>query len=159
MLAHAAYFLDPLFSGGNAHTLLTVERLGRILRDHWERPSLQHELGSYSRNLLREVNLLDRLIHGCYRSFGRFRHLTGFVMDYFAAAIHCEHRRRAGAVDARGGFLLADSAGFRAAVRRHHAMLTDPTAEELHETVARDLSPINVAGLCDPSKRNMYPFA
>jgi FADH2 O2-dependent halogenase len=158
-LAHAAYFLDPLFSGGNAHTLLTVERLGHILREHWNRPSLRRELGAYNRALLREVNLLDRMIHGCYRCFGRFDHLTEFVMDYFAAAIHCEHRRRAGKADARGGFLYADSAAFRGAVRRHYALLRNATPDELHREVARDVSPVNVAGLCDPSKRNMYPFA
>ncbi|HLW68473.1 MAG TPA: FAD-dependent oxidoreductase, partial [Gemmataceae bacterium] len=31
MLAHAAYFIDALYSSGNAHSLLTIERLARIL--------------------------------------------------------------------------------------------------------------------------------
>jgi FADH2 O2-dependent halogenase len=159
MLAHAAYFLDPLFSGGNAHTLLTIERLGRILRDHWGRPSLRRELDRYGRHLLREVNLLDRMIHGCYRCFTRFDLLGAYVMSYFAAAIHCEHRRRARTAGPESGFLFADSAWFRAAVRRHYSVLTRSTAEELMRLVASDLSPINVTGLCDPAKRNMYPFA
>jgi tetracycline 7-halogenase / FADH2 O2-dependent halogenase len=159
MLAHAAYFLDPLFSGGNAHTLLTIERLGRILRDHWGQPSLRRELETYSRMLLREVNLLDRMIHGCYRCFGRFDLLAGYVMDYFAAAIHCEHRRRAGTVGPEQGFLFAENADFRAAVRRHYNVLGIASAEELQREVARDLAPINVTGLCDPGKLNMYPFA
>src|SRR5262249_45285200 len=47
MLAHAAYFLDPLFSSGNAHSLLTIERLTRILARHWGRPSLKRELEAY----------------------------------------------------------------------------------------------------------------
>jgi FADH2 O2-dependent halogenase len=158
MLAHAAYFLDPLFSGGNAHTVLTIERLGGILREHWGRPSLRRHLDNYSRMLLREVNLLDRLIHGCYRCFGRFDLLAAYVMNYFAAAIHCEKRRRAGEAGPEGGFLLADSAAVRSSVRRHYAMLGRSSAEELRCEVARDLAPINVAGLCDPGKRNMYPF-
>jgi FADH2 O2-dependent halogenase len=159
MLAHAAYFLDPLFSGGNAHTLLTIERLGSIFRDHWGRPSLRRELDRYGRHLLREVNLLDRLIDGCYRCFTRFDLLGAYVMNYFAAAIHCEHRRRAGTAGPDSGFLFADSPWFRAAVRRHYSLLAAATPEELHRVVARDLSPINVTGLCDPSKRNMDPFA
>jgi FADH2 O2-dependent halogenase len=159
MLAHSAYFLDPLFSGGNAHSLLTIERLGRILRDHWGQPSLQRALASYNRSLLREVNLLDRLIHGCYQCFGRFDLLGNYVMNYFAAAIHCEKQRRAGTVGPEGGFLFADDRTFTAGVRRHHSMLTHADAEELRHEVARDLAPINVTGLCDPSKRNMYPFA
>jgi FADH2 O2-dependent halogenase len=159
MLAHAAYFLDPLFSGGNAHSLLTIERLGRILRDHWGRPSLRRELDRYGRHLLREVNLLDRLVHGCYRCFTRFDLLGAYVMNYFAAAIHCEHRRRAATAGPENGFLFADSAWFRAAVRRHYSLLATSTVEELRRMVARDLSPINVTGLCDPERRNMYPFA
>ncbi len=159
MLAHAAYFLDPLFSGGNAHSLLTVERLGRLLRDHWGHPSLRRELDGYNRMLLREVNLLDRLIDGCYRCFGRFDLLGAFVMNYFAAAVHCEHRRRAGATGPEAGFLFAADAGFRNAVRRHHRLLGTASADELIRQVARDIATINVAGLCDPGKRNMYPFA
>jgi FADH2 O2-dependent halogenase len=159
MLAHAAYFLDPLFSGGNAHSMLTIERLGRVLRDHWGKPSLRDELSTYNRMLLREVNLLDRMVHGCYRCFGRFDVLAGYVMDYFAAAIHCEHRRRAGTAGPESGFLFADSAAFRASVRRHHALLGRASANELQRVVACDLAPINVTGLCDPGKRNMYPFA
>jgi FADH2 O2-dependent halogenase len=159
MLAHAAYFLDPLFSGGNAHTLLTIERLARILREHWRRPSLPDQLEQYGRLLLREVNLLDRLIHGCYRCFSHFDLLGAYVMNYFAAAIQCEHRRRAGTAGPDSGFLLADSKDFRAAVRRHYAMLPTAIASELHRTVTHDLAPINVTGLCDPGKRNMYPFA
>jgi FADH2 O2-dependent halogenase len=158
MLAHAAYFLDPLFSGGNAHSLLTVERLGRILRDQWRRPGMPRALADYNRMLLREINLLDRLIHGCYRSFDRFDVFSTYVMDYFAAAIHCEKRRRAGAAGCDAGFLFAESAQFRAMMRRHHALLRDASVEELQYLVARELAPINVAGLCDPAKRNMYPF-
>ena len=45
LLPHAAYFLDAPFSGGNAHTLLGVERLGRIFQDHWGRPSLDCATG------------------------------------------------------------------------------------------------------------------
>jgi FADH2 O2-dependent halogenase len=158
MLAHAAYFLDPLFSGGNAHALLTVERLGRIFRDGWGQPGMGRALADYNKMLLREVNLLDRLIHGCYRSFDHFDVFSAYVMDYFAAAIHCEKRRRAGAVGCDGGFLFAENPKFRAMVRRHHALLSAARSDDLQRQVALDLAPINVAGLCDPAKRNMYPF-
>lgn len=159
LLAHAAYFLDPLFSAGNAHTLLTIERLGRIFRDHWGRPTFLEELRAYERKLLREVHVLDRLIHGCYRTFDRFDRMAAFVMNYFAAAIHCEERRRQGKAGTGAGFLFADSSWFRAAVRRHYAMLDHATVDELRRQVARDLAPINTVGLCDPAKRNLYPFA
>jgi tetracycline 7-halogenase / FADH2 O2-dependent halogenase len=157
MLAHAAYFLDPLFSGGNAHTLRTIERLGQIFRAHWGQPSLLRELNIYNRKLLREVNLLDRLIAGCYRCFNRFDLLGSYVMNYFAAAIFCEEERRGGGPD--HDFLLADSPAFRAGVRRHYAMLTPSSAAELQHQVARDLAPINTTGLCDPAKHNMYPYS
>ena len=71
MLAHAAYFLDALFSGGNAHSLLTIQRLARILEQHWGRAIADRDSSSTTRTrLLREADYLDRLIHGCYRALG-----------------------------------------------------------------------------------------
>ena len=113
LLPHAAYFLDPLFSAGNAHTLLGVERLGRIFAEHWGRPSLDAELAEYERMLFREVAFLDRLIHGCYLAFGRFGLLATYTMYYFAAAIHSEDRRRQGEAGPGDEFLFSHDPAFR----------------------------------------------
>ncbi len=106
MLAHAAYFLDPLFSSGNAHSLLTAERLSRIFARHWGRASLKMELTAYQATLHREVDFVDQLIHGCYRAFGNFELLSAFTMCCFAEAIYSEQRRKKGLADPREGFLF-----------------------------------------------------
>jgi FADH2 O2-dependent halogenase len=167
MLSHTAYFLDALFSGGNAHSLLTIQRLARILERHWGKSSLARQLAEYEAALLREVDFLDVLIHGCYRSFGRFDLLAIYTMYYFAGAIQSETRRRQGIATPEDGFLFSHHTLFRTAVYRGHELLRELTAagsdaagqaELFHQRVAQDIAPYNVAGLCAPEKHNMYPF-
>ena len=77
-------------------------------------------------------------------------------MFYFAAASFSEMARRLG-VDSRAArFLGADRAAFAEALARlspqsHGA---DPGYAS---AVARSIEPLNIAGLCDPGKRNWYP--
>jgi tetracycline 7-halogenase / FADH2 O2-dependent halogenase len=166
MLAHAAYFLDPLFSSGNAHSLLTIERLTRIFARHWGRPTLRAELEAYEAALLREVDFVDRLVHGSYRAFRRFDLLAAFTMYYFAGAIHSEERRRAGLAGERDEFLFSHHPPFRAAFVRGYERLLElaaspPSASatrEYERQVTEDIAPYNTAGLSDPAKHNMYPF-
>lgn len=164
LLPHAAYFLDPLFSAGNAHTLLGIKRLAQAIREHWDRPTLGAALEKYERALFREVAFLDRLIHGCYRAFGRFDLLMPYTMYYFAAAIHSEGRQRRGEAG-EDEFLFSHDTAFRAAVWRAHTELEQllheppgPGSVEFERHVARDISAFNPAGLCDPQRRNLYPF-
>ena len=165
LLPHAAYFLDPLFSSGNAHTLLGIERLGRAFREHWGRPSLADALARYERALFREVEFLDRLVHGCYRAFGRFGLLAPYTMYYFAGAIYSEERRRRGEARSDDEFLFSHDPEFRAALWRAHAELVrlarEPGARgeaEFARQTARDIAGINTTGLCDPAKQNLYPY-
>jgi FADH2 O2-dependent halogenase len=159
MLAHAAYFLDALFSSGNAHSLLTIERLARIFARHWGKSSLKAELAAYESALLREVDFLDRLVHGCYQAFGRFDLLAAFTMYYFAGAIRSEERRQQGLAGERDEFLFSHHPPFREAfLRGYEQLLAAPPAAEYERQVARDIAPYNTAGLCDPAKSNMYPY-
>jgi tetracycline 7-halogenase / FADH2 O2-dependent halogenase len=164
LLPHAAYFLDPLFSAGNAHTLLGIERLARALRDHWGRPSLDAALANYERTLFREVAFLDRVIHGCYCVLGRFDLLVPYTMYYFAAAIHSEERRRRGEADG-DEFLFSHDEAFRTAVWRAHAdlqrLVREPPShdsERFAQQVAQDIAPVNSTGLCNPARLNLYPY-
>jgi FADH2 O2-dependent halogenase len=159
MLAHSAYFLDPMFSSGNAHSLLTIERLGRIFARNWGKPSLKEELAAYDATLSREVEFVDRLVHGCYRSFRRFDLLAPFTMYYFAGAIRSEERRMQGSADERDEFLFSHDPPFRQAFERgYERLLQMPDADEFAQQVARDIAPINTAGLCDSAKTNMYHY-
>ncbi len=165
MLPHTAYFLDPWFSGGNAHTMCGIERLIAILNQHRDSASRTKALAEYDRLLQAEIDVLDMLIHGCYRAFNRFELMTAFSMLYFAAAITTEERRRAGLYRPQEGFLLSGVPAYRAALAQCYAKLTALTACEapttaaaFHTEIADRIAPFNTAGLADPTHHNMYPY-
>jgi len=167
MLPHTAYFLDPLHSAGNAHTLSGIERLASILAESAEGADRIQRLADYERTMRREVALLDSLIHGCYAGFARFDLFAAFSMLYFTAATYSEHRRRAGGHRPDNAFLSADNAGFFGAVTKAYDgvrnLATEPAiphegAMRYQREVAHLIAPYNVAGLCDPAKRNLYPY-
>lgn len=166
MLPHAAYFLDALFSGGNAHTLVGIDRLARILSGPLDDASLAAPLAEYERQVFAERALLNWLIDGCYRTFGRFNLMASFSMYYFAAAIWSEAGLRAGQIDERG-FLSARHGDFAERVKRTYEWIVEADSgseaglddESLFLRVADDVADMNPAALCVRAKRNMYPFA
>jgi len=152
MLPYAAAFLDPLHSAGNAHTLCGIERLMPILTEPTEtRAGLLQE---YQATTLHEVDLLDKIIHGCYKCFDNFESLSNFAMLYFAGADYAERKRREGMTV---GFLTSGDSAFCTLVDRFYNQVL---AGELYtNALAREISPWNLAGLCDPLKQNMYDYA
>ncbi len=153
MLPSAAGFIDPLFSTGIPLTLLGIERLARLM----EGPAKAGHYEEYSRVTLDEIDHTARFIAGCYAAFPRFERFVSYSMFYFAAASFSEMRRRLspsprgfGAARARPsrGFMLAADQAFAGAVRR------GPMVDEA--AIALAIDPVNIAGLCDPRKRNWY---
>ncbi|MBI5757657.1 MAG: hypothetical protein HZA46_03970 [Planctomycetales bacterium] len=166
MLPLTVYSLDALHSTGNAHTLVSIERLVRALEldDPDERTAA---LSRYASAIHNELSLLDQHVHGGYQSFARFDLFASFAMFYFAAATVSEDRRRRGLAQPSDQFLLANDLRFRSLVDQHHRELcrlagggspSDDDVRRFQESVASGLTPYNIAGLCDPAKRNMYPF-
>ena len=93
MLPHTAGFVDPLHSTGIAHTLCGVEHLLDILQSHWGSPSLTHALEQYDHRIHTEIDHIDRLVSGCYRTLDQFELFTAHSMLYFVAAITYEEDR------------------------------------------------------------------
>jgi FADH2 O2-dependent halogenase len=166
MLAPASYTLDALFSTGNAHALLTLQRLAHVLRDQRGRESaLLREW--YAPALAQERALVDVLVRGGYLSLRCFGLFAAWSMYYFAGAIAAEESRRQGRAGPRDLFLSLDRAGHRDAILKAYERLQaltadrEPSAEAVaafEGQVARDIAPINTTGLCDPAKRNLYPY-
>ena len=163
MLAPAAYTLDALYSTGNAHALLTIQRLARIIEQGWGR-DMSEALAGYDRVLQREMRFLDMLVHGSYRAFGRFELLASFTMYYFAGAIAAEERRKQGRAAPDEEFLSSHLAEFRAGFERGYRTLLElcrqetPDVEGFTRQVAADITPWNTVGLCEAGKQNMYPY-
>jgi FADH2 O2-dependent halogenase len=163
MLASSAYTLDALFSTGNAHALMTIQRVAKILEHAWGR-DLRGALAQYDQVLQREMRFLDLLVHGSYQALGRFGLLAAFTMYYFAGAISGEERRRQGRAGPNEEFLSSHLSEFRAGFERGYRRLIElcrqetPDVEGFERQVAKDIEPWNTVGLCDPAKRNLYPY-
>ncbi len=157
-------FYDPMFSTGIAWSLAAVERVARLF-DAGERPSPE-AVGRYAALIAREADHLAQLIHGAYRSRRDFRRFAAFAQLYFAAASFQEAGRRL-APDLTDwtweGFLGAGDPVITAALGGALERLEEPSdrgiedAQGFEQWVAGAIAPRNLAGLADPSRRNLYP--
>jgi FADH2 O2-dependent halogenase len=152
MLPHAAAFLDPLHSAGNAHTLCGIERLMPILAMPKNEQTMQLRL--YETTILHEVDVLDKIIHGCYQCFDDFELFSTYAMLYFAGADFTERQRRVGKT---AGFLNSSDPQFCAMVDDFYTQVLDGTMKP--SDISKAIEPWNLVGLCDPAKQNMYDYA
>jgi FADH2 O2-dependent halogenase len=141
LLPSATAFVDPLFSTGMPLTLLGIERLAAFVTSGFSRTS---DLRSYADATLREADHTARFIANCYATLSRFEQFAAYSMFYFVAASWSEMTRRQG-LPARG-FLCEQDDAFASAMRT----VSRP------ESIARACDRLNIAGLCDPAKRNWY---
>jgi FADH2 O2-dependent halogenase len=160
LLPSAAAFVDPLFSTGMPLALLGVERIGGILEGNWNSTELNHRLREYGALTLAEADHTARFIAGCYAAFPRFDLFTAHSMFYFAAASYSEMARRFGRGHLVTRFLAADRAAFAAATRQFGDELREQDNTIDHAAFARRIASavecLNIAGLCNPQKRNWY---
>ena len=175
MLPSAAAFVDPLFSTGIPMTLLGIERLAASLQASGLRaqasglgkasglttsPSLGPEPSAprpYSDVTLAEADHTARFIAGCYASFPRFELFAAYSMFYFVAASFSEMARRLTPERTSRGFLCGSDPSFSTAIARlSPAARAVSDAQAFERDVAAASEPLNIAGLCDPAKRNAY---
>ena len=165
LLPHAAYFVDPLLSGGIPHSLSVVEQLGLLLEKGLSRTEFSEELEGLGRQLLEEAEGLDELVYGCYRSFRRFDLFSSFVMHYFVAATSLEAARRGKDCEANGaGFLRMRDGAFRKALKESSEEMENlllgragaKNPEAFARGLAARLAPWNREGFCNPSAGNLY---
>ncbi len=152
MLPSAAAFIDPLFSTGIPMTLLGIERMAQMLASDSASPIRMSE---YSDEILAEADHAAAFIAGCYAAFPRFETFAAYSMFYFAAASFSEMARRVDAPGRPRRFLASDHEDFGPATLRlapTHGM-SDAGYER---KVAAAVECLNIAGLCDPSRRNWY---
>ena len=158
MLPSAAAFVDPLFSTGFPLTLLGVERLGKIISESWGKSDFNDRLKTYEAITFEEADWTAKFIGSCFASFRHFPLFSSNSMFYFAAASFSEMSRRLEKRYLVGRYLSADRKDFVAGVSKGSQMLRDRNleVETYSEFVQTSISGMNVAGLCDASKRNWY---
>lgn len=169
LLPTAASFLDPLHSTGNAHTLSGIERLAGIFSEHaqdWSNPQFHTKLQGYHATLQAETRLLDRVIHGCFLTLGDINLFEATSAFYFVSAIWSEFRRRQGSWQPHEAFLNAHDPQWVNIVDQSHQelvalMASGNDASERRpfiDRVRQRIAPYNLAGLCDPERRHLYPY-
>ena len=158
MLPSAAAFVDPLFSTGIPMTLLGIERLaGEMGSGVISRSVSNDSRPHYSTVTLAEADHTARFIAGCYAAFPRFDVFAAYSMFYFVAASYSEMARRLAPDRSSRGFLCAADSDMAAAIARLSPAVGQPReASTFAREVASICEPLNIAGLCDPAKRNAY---
>lgn len=166
LLPGTAGFVDPFYSTGIAHSLSGVERVARAFEVHDDQPQFHTRLEEHAGATSAELHLIDRLVAGAYRTFGRHPALLNHIsMLYFAAATTWERRRIEGTQTSPATFLLADQPDWLARVDRcleQLSLLVESDGQEsiasFAGTIATAIASYNTAGLCQPEVRNMYRY-
>ncbi|MGK7371687.1 MAG: tryptophan 7-halogenase, partial [Candidatus Halalkalibacterium sp. M3_1C_030] len=162
-LPHTAGFIDPMHSTGIAHTLSGVEKLVRILTESEPHEATRYKrLKEYEQSVFTELELVDLLVAGSYKSMNRFRLFSTYTMLYFISAISYEQRRLRGEIPSH--FLCADDKEIRGIINSAFTDLNDLLADKItpaqisdfEERVKSAIDPFNTAGLLNPESKNMY---
>jgi hypothetical protein len=150
-----------LFSIGNGHTLLGIERLVNSLEAHWGRESLFNALQEDAEVLRQEIRFNDALIHACYRSFRCFRLFAATSMLYFAGAHAAELARAKPHTAEASRFLSSHVVPFAEAVQeaagRVEAVQDEQGIRDYEAWIRQAIAPVNFGGFADPNKCNLYP--
>lgn len=160
LLPHAFAFVDPLFSTGIAWGLRAVERLALAFEPVGGARRLPgaEMLARYARALDAEATQIDRMVAGAYEAMARFDLFAAHAMLYFATVSWAEVRQRLSpAADACwSGFLGVGDPVLEPLPREALSRLR-AGASGYADWVRTAIAPRNVAGLADPSRRNLYP--
>ena len=146
----------------------SIEQLAFIFENNGRAKTLTHALQNYEKKLFREIDFLDTLIDGWYCSFWNFDLLNAFTMYYFIGAIYSEAKRRNNQNYRNDEFIysqgpaLRDSLFINYKTIKHYSEnrnnINKDKCASLVKSIRKEIAPYNLAGLCDPGKRNMYPF-
>ena len=172
LLPHAYAFVDPLFSTGIAWGLRAVERLALAFENaaKGERRPDATTLARYDEALSAEGDQIDLVVAGAYEALGHFDLFAAQAMLYFATVSFAEVHQRLGAEDgaAWNGFLgvgddvlgplPGESLERLRHIRRARGAQGDERERcEFGEWIHTAIASRNVAGLAEPSRRNLYP--
>jgi FADH2 O2-dependent halogenase len=171
LMPHAYAFVDPLFSTGIAWGLRAVERLALAFESaNGRRIPDPDALTRYEAALAAEADQIDLVVAGAYEAMAHFDLFAAQAMLYFAAVSFAEANQRLMPKDsvAWNGFLGVGDTVLgplpREALRRLRQITqrrgeagTADERKEFVEWITRGIAPRNIAGLADPSRRNLYP--
>lgn len=163
-LPHTVGFIDPLFSTGIAYSLAGIERIAEILSQNRSfEQQLYDELKEYEKIVFEELKLIDLLVAGCYKTMQHFPLFNAWSMLYFTFTILYEQKRLKNLPVKY--FLEADNPEVLTIAHTTYkellALVEQPTIsakdiDTFTDAIRRRIQPYNIAGLLNPSSKNMY---
>ena len=172
LLPHAYAFVDPLFSTGIAWSLRAVERLALLFEEAEtgaRRPDAAM-LARYDEALSAEADQIDLMVAGAYEAMAHFDLFAAQAMLYFATVSFAEVSQRLGGEDDApwkgclgvGDDVLGPLPGesferLRRITRGAGAAGVERERVDFGEWMRSAIARRNVAGLAEPSRRNLYP--
>ncbi len=172
LMPHAFAFIDPLFSTGIAWSLRAVERLALAFESSANRRRLPDPqvLTRYESTLTAEADQIDLVVAGAYEAMSHFDLFAAQAALYFGTVSFAEVSQRLIPDEhvAWRGFLGVGDPLLQPLARESLARLrqitngrgdagTTPERSGFAQWLAAAISPRNVAGLADPSRKNLYP--
>src|SRR6266566_5498856 len=172
MMPHAYAFVDPLFSTGIAWSLRAVERLALAFESAARNGRVpgKEVLARYSLALSAEADQIDLVVAGAYEAMAHFDLFAAHAMLYFAAVSFAEVGQRLmpqesvawngflGVGDPVLGPLPGESLGRLRQITQPRGETASPGERKAFVAwITRAIAPRNIAGLADPSRRNLYP--
>lgn len=163
-MPHTIGFVDPLFSTGIAYSLAGVERIVELFSANRNfNQALYDGLKDYEHIIFEELKLIDLLVAGYYKTMKCFPLFNAWSMLYFTFTILYEQKRLKNIPV--NYFLEADNAQVQTIVHATYEDLLTITQqqtisqtdiERFTDAVSQRIQPYNIAGLLDPSFKNMY---
>jgi FADH2 O2-dependent halogenase len=165
-LPHTIGFVDPLHSMGIAHSLSGVERILHSFEVEKDKPdNLDRRFQRYEHAVFKELDFMDLLVDGCYRSMDDFELFHIYLTLYFISAITYEQKRIKGMFEIGDLFLSADHPDInKLTVKTYRNLLTllsKKTIRKEHirsfrDAVEKEIEPFNTARLLHSEIPHMY---
>ncbi|AXJ01435.1 FADH2 O2-dependent halogenase [Cyclonatronum proteinivorum] len=162
LLPHSAGFVDPMHSTGIAITLCAIEKLALLFREAKPGETVNsYALDAYSISIMRELQLIDVLVAGCYKTRRNPDLFEAWLSCYFTCSISYEQARLKG--ERPASFLNAMEQPVSSMIYEawEHLLqlekegFPDAACHAFIEAMRRRIQPWNIAGLLTPNQK-MY---
>ncbi len=158
LLPTAYGFVDPLHSTGIAHALSGVLRLAELLvKDGSVDKAASSRWVAYDRQLRTEIEWIDLLVGGCYRSLPSYATFCAFASWYFISAIQFERVMASDPREWIDGFLTCDNGALRKKVMESFDQLSRQDEAANVKSIREGIHFWNDVGLLDPERGQRIP--
>ena len=153
LLPTAYGFVDPLHSTGIAHALSGVLRLAELLvKEGTVDKGASSRWVEYDRQLRSEIEWIDLLVGGCYRSLPSYATFCAFASWYFVAAIQFERVMASDPSLWIDGFLTSDNEVLRKKVMESFDQLSQQDEAANVKSIREGIHDWNDVGLLDSER-------